>query len=237
MKYKLAVALAIAAIMVLSVIPMVSDEADAHVINEKDAGVGFSVNNLSGDTLKKIFSQERQNGAAEYILTMMIKDNSDNYEITEVEVTDYDAAVYMGSSISGNVVNTVDSESLSYKITFKATRTSAPQGQLFFNEYQNAAIIKEVGLDNMSQEGAVFEVTSYLEFVLSYHTKYTYETNSAEDFVLTHKWEQYYNKQAVKYDVNTLSTTTVRRQSHTPMIAEMRSQNARTPAWISAVWM
>ena len=201
MKYKLAMAFAIAAVMVLSVMPMTSDEADAYDIIGGDAGVGYSVNDLSGDTLKMIYSQDRQNAAAKDVLNKLIKESASNYEFSEVVMTEFCASEYMGTSISGDVVDDVRSDSMSYKITFKATRTSATQGQLFDNEYQNAALIKEVGLDNMSQEGAVFEVTSDVEYVVYDHTEHTYATNSAGNHFVTHHFTKGYMKVAYKSDV------------------------------------
>lgn len=201
MKYKLTIAVVIVAALVLSVIPMVSDESDAYALIEGESAVGFSVKNLSGDTLKKILPEDRQAGLARFVMNNLIDDDCSLYEYSNVVVTEYSEEEYFGSSISGDQQDRVGTNSQSYKITFKATRMAGPAYTLFFNEYQNADIIKEVGSENMSQEGAYFEVTSYVQDVMYEHSKLTYATNSEGGLFITHDWTKDYEKRSFESEV------------------------------------
>ena len=201
MKFKLAIAVAIVAALALSVIPIVSDGSDAYVVKEEDVGVGYSVKNLSGDTLKKILPESRQTYYAMGVMSKLVADTPSNYDYSVVEVSEYTAERYYGSNISGDNHNRVGSGSESYKITFKATRTSAAEKSLFYNEFQNMELIKAVGANNKSQEGAYFEVTAYVEEVECEHSKITYAKNSDENLFLTHDLTKEYYKYSYKADV------------------------------------
>ena len=203
MKYKLTIAFVVVAALVLSVIPMVSDDSDAYQLKEGESGVGFSVKDLSGDTLKKILPEDRQAALARYVLSNLIDDDCYLYDYSNVVITEYCEEEYYGSSISGDQQDRVNSSSVSYEITFKATRLAGTAHNLFPNEYQNAGIIKEIGVENMSQEGAYFEVTSYVQEVGYEHSKITYATNSEGGLFATHDWTKEYEKESfdsqVKY--------------------------------------
>jgi len=202
MKYKLAIAVMIVAALVLSVIPMVSDDSDAYAVKEGETGVGFSVKNMSGDNLKKILPESKQLNYAKNVMYQLLADTYTNYEYTDVEVSEYSMEMYYGSSISDdNHHNRVGSSNESYKITFKATRTDAAEQDLFKNQYQNEQLIKAVGVANKSQEGAYFEVTAHVVSLGTEHSKITYAINSEGDPFVTHDWTKAYDKNTLEADV------------------------------------
>ena len=184
MRCKMIIAIAVVAAFVLSVIPLASDDSDAYDLIAGDGGVGFSIKGLSGEDLDKIMPADRKTACAEGVLEALIADASFNYDFTDIVISDYAMKTYYGGKIEGKEQVRVSSFKETFDIKFKAT-CNAGGGQLFDNEYQNVAIIKEVGKANLSQLGAVFEISSHVEKAMSEHSVLGYEKNSAGNLVLT----------------------------------------------------
>ena len=201
MKYKLTIAVAIVAALVLSVIPMVSDDSDAYVVKDSESAVGYTVKGLSDEDLKKILPEDIQLDYAHGVMVYLIQDDYTHYDYTEVKVSEYKASEYWGSSTANKEQNRVGSWSYAYKITFKATCNTAVEHDLFFNEYQYESVIKDAGRDNQSKEGAVFEISAYVEYIDMEHSKIKYDYNSLGQIFVTHDNTKTYIKETLKADV------------------------------------
>ena len=181
---------------------MASDvsSADPHKMVEGSSGAGFEVSGLSGDELAKILPDAAQMICAKYVLGKIILESPSKYDITAIEITDYSRSLYQGEKIEGKDANSIYTDSESYTIKFTATRGSDAPSTLFENSEKNTDLLKEIGIDNLSQEGAVFTVEAKVTKVNSNQLRYTFE-QAGDDFVLTERWNKDAAKEAVDADV------------------------------------
>ena len=195
-------AVLVVAALALSVVPLVSEGSDAAMPESKSSGIGYDIKDLNGEDLNKFVSASRQTMMARLILsTMLAEDESSEYDI---EITDYSnlsTSNYWGDKIDGNDYTTIMLLSSSLDITFKATRKDTAAGQLFRDDYQYAALIKEIGLENRSQAGAVFTVTAYVEDVMDLQRKDTFVENTDGNLVVTKVWNKNFEKFTFDADV------------------------------------
>ncbi len=201
MKYKSILAVAIVAAFLIAVVPMVSDGSDAASMTDGSAGAGYKIKDLSGDDLAKIFPADWQMDMAKGVLDVIIRDDVDNYNFSTPVVTEYCASEYQGKKIDGNAVTVISSHEMTYKIEFTATRGNAPQATLLDNAEKNKELLREIGISNLSQEGAVFTVTAKVENIGSDLSQKTYETNSL-GLVLTKTYERESVKWVTDADVS-----------------------------------
>ena len=190
MNHKSILAVLVVAAFVIAVVPMVSDGADAAKMTDGSNGAGFEVKNMSGEDLNKLIPVGWQLSYAEGILGSIIQDDVANYDITEVVVTEFCETEYQAEKIEGHEASTVDMHDVSYKISFKATCNSAVQHTLLSNDEKNQDLLKEIGIDNLSQEGAVFTISATVKNVDTEQYKSTYEANKDSDLVMVKSWEK-----------------------------------------------
>ena len=184
MRYRSILAVLVAAAFLITVVPMTIDGSDAYTMTEGSNSAGYEVKDLSGDDVKMLMPTGWQLLTAKGIIDSILVDHSSNYNITEIVVSDYCYSEYRGEKIEGGDVTTVISTDVSYKISFKATRGSAPASPLLDNAEKNQLILEEMGMDNRSYEGAVFTVSATINNVHSLLNRTTYESNNL-GFVLT----------------------------------------------------
>ncbi len=200
MKYKSILAVAIVAAFIIAAVPMLSDGSDAATMTDGSAGAGYEVKDMSGDDLAKIFPAEWQLDNAKGILDVIIVDDVANYDFSTPVVTEYNASEYYGEKIEGHDHTEVQSHSTTYKIAFTATCNSAVKHTLLENNEKNKDLLKEIGIENQSQEGAVFTISATVTNIGTSQYKNTYEGNSI-GLVKTATWAKQASRWVTDSDV------------------------------------
>ena len=199
MKPKAFAAIFLAMAMFTAVPAVFADQADAYSATDGSQGIGYSYKNLSATDFGKLYTDSDTESMAEDILDRFVSDTTD-FTISGVTVTEMSASGYLGESVSGTTVTSLDADSTSYKLTFKATALS-DGNPLFDNDDFNVGLIKEIGLDNKTQADAFFTVTA--ECILSNTSKETseYVSNSSAEFVLVKEKATAATRDYAKIDV------------------------------------
>lgn len=195
MRYRSILAALIVAAFLITVVPIASGGSDAYAMTEGSNSAGYEVKDMSNDDVKKLLPGLGEMDAKGIIDSIFV-DDANNYYITDIVISDFNYSEYRGQKVEGNDVTTVVSTDASYKITFTATRSGFPASQLLDNAEKNKDILKEIGMENRSQEGAVITVSATIENVHSDVERTTYEANEL-GLVLTETWKR------VAYRLNT----------------------------------
>ena len=195
MRYRSILAVLTVAAFLITVVPIASGGSDAYTMTEGSNSAGYEVKDMSNDDVKKLLPGLGEMDAKGIIDSIFV-DDANNYYITDIVISDFNYSEYRGQKVEGNDVTTVVSTDASYKITFTATRSGFPASQLLDNAEKNKDILKEIGMENRSQEGAVITVSATIENVHSDVERTTYEVNEL-GLVLTETWKR------VAYRLNT----------------------------------
>ena len=199
MKPKAFAAIFLAMAMFTAVPAVFADQADAYSATDGSQGIGYSYKNLSATDFGKLYTDSDTESMAEDILDRFVSDTT-YFTISGVSVTEMSASGYLGESVSGTTVTSLDADTTSYKLTFKATALS-DGNPLFDNDDFNVGLIKEIGLENKTQADAFFTVTA--ECILSNTSKETseYVSNSSAEFVLVKEKATAATRDYAKIDV------------------------------------
>lgn len=199
MKPQAFAAIFLAMAMFTAVPAVFADQADAYSATDGSQGIGYSYKNLSATDFGKLYTDSDTESMAEDILDRFVSDTTD-FTISGVTVTEMCASAYLGESVKGTSVTTLNAGTTSYKITFTAT-TDTEGDTLFTNGEINVGMIKEVGLDNKTQAGATFTVSAVCSFSDSQSTVSDYVANASSEFVLVKETNSNATRECVKADV------------------------------------
>ena len=199
MKAKAFAAIFLAMAMFTAVPAVFTDQADAYTATDGSQGIGYSYKNLSATDFDKLFTSGDKNEMATDMLNRFAV-NPSYFSISDISVTGMSASGYLGESVSGTTVTSLDADTTSYKLTFKATALS-DGNPLFDNDDFNVGLIKEIGLENKTQADAFFTVTA--DCIVSSTSKETseYVANSSAEFVLVKEKATAATRDYAKIDV------------------------------------
>lgn len=199
MKVKAFAAIFLAMAMFTAVPAVFTDQADAYTATDGSQGIGYSYKDLSAKDFDKLYTSGDKNEMATDLLNRFAVDPS-YFSISEISVTGMSASGYLGESVSGTTVTSLDADTTSYKLTFKATALS-DGNPLFDNDDFNVGLIKEIGLENKTQADAFFTVTA--DCIVSNTSKETseYVANSSAEFVLVKEKATVATRDYAKIDV------------------------------------
>ena len=199
MKVKAFAAIFLAMAMFTAVPAVFTDQADAYTATDGSQGIGYSYKNLSATDFDKLFTSGDKNEMATDMLNRFAV-NPSYFSISDISVTGMSASGYLGESVSGTTVTSLDADTTSYKLTFKATALS-DGNPLFDNDDFNVGLIKEIGLENKTQADAFFTVTA--DCIVSSTSKETseYVANSSAEFVLVKEKATAATRDYAKIDV------------------------------------
>ncbi|MBQ4412255.1 MAG: hypothetical protein II848_05560 [Candidatus Methanomethylophilus sp.] len=199
MKANAFAAIFLAMAMFTAVPAVFTDQADAYTATDGSQGIGYSYKNLSATDFDKLFTSGDKNEMATDMLNRFAV-NPSYFSISDISVTGMSASGYLGESVSGTTVTSLDADTTSYKLTFKATALS-DGNPLFDNDDFNVGLIKEIGLENKTQADAFFTVTA--DCIVSSTSKETseYVANSSAEFVLVKEKATAATRDYAKIDV------------------------------------
>lgn len=199
MRYRSMLAVLVVAAFLITVVPMTSGGSDAYTATDGSNSAGYEVKDLTSDEVEMLVPGLRTISAKGIIDTIFV-DDANNYYITDINVSEYRYSEYKGQKVDGNDVTTVVSTDAHYKITFTATRSGLPASQLLANAEKNKDILREIGMENRSQEGAVITVSAIVENIHSTLQRTTSEVNDL-GFVLTETWNRVATRLTTDSDV------------------------------------
>ena len=151
------IALALAVAMCITV-PVSSEDSDAFDIVSSEAGLRWDSSTLSSEDIARLYTSAEINDMAWNTLETFA-DYVGSYDFSEVAIYDMTISKSNGTKVTPDAVTFANAESVSYKISFKATCTSLSDNQLFDN-YVGSELISYVCFSDTTQNGAVFEVTA-----------------------------------------------------------------------------
>ncbi len=170
--------------MMFSAIPYVfADGSEAYTATDGERGVGFSFNNLPDADFTKLYGDTKKTSMATEVLDRIVKSTS-AYKIEDIAVTGMSESSYLGQKVAGTTVTTIEANSQTYKISFKATVITGSV-DLFENTEYNVNAIKELGMVNKTQTDAYFTVNAEVKSASYEKMANEYTANSSGNFVLT----------------------------------------------------
>lgn len=183
---KYCIAFAAVAIVAIMCIPasVISDDADAVTITAADKAASFEGNNISQENLEKLIGTDGTTDIAEDILSKFVLSPS-AFTVSEVKFSDVNIRKANGESLSETKRIVVNDDTLTAKVTFKATCT-VNGSALFKSIVLNRDLINYIGSDyNVTQVDAVLEVSATVRYVEAREITSTLVKTSEDNYVIT----------------------------------------------------
>ena len=192
------VALALAVAMCIT-IPVSSDDSDAFDIVTGEAGLRWDSSKLSTEDIGRLIDDTQIKDEAREVLTQFVI-SSYSYDLSEVVISDATLSVSTGIKVTSDAITYADAETISYKITFKATCNSS--GEDLLRSMMGSDLIAYVCFSNQTQNGAVFEVSADVtKKDASIYTEHLTKTNSGNYVVSGEEYKESENCMTLKADV------------------------------------
>ena len=205
--------LALAAAMCIP-ISVFSDGSDAFDITESENGISWESDTLDEEQINKLYTPGQIEDLAYQALGTVV-DSTSNYTISEVKATEAKVSKSLGSKVTGSSMTDLRDESVTAKLTFKATvKSGYGNNNIFDNIYLLTDLIRYVKFDNRTTVGAVMEFDVEVKMVNTYKDVNEFEQNKDGNYVVVK--QSYDNKEFinvkgdVKYTYNDGTADVVR---------------------------
>lgn len=195
-------------------ISVLSDGSDAFDITESENGVSWESDTLDEEQINKLYTPGQIEDLAYQALGTVV-DSTSNYAISEVKATEAKVSKSLGSKVTGSSMTDLRDESVTAKLTFKATvKSGYGNNNIFDNIYLLTDLIRYVKFDNRTTVGAVMEFDVEVKMVNTYKDVNEFEQNKDGNYVVVK--QSYDNKEFinvkgdVKYTYNDGTADVVR---------------------------
>ena len=195
-------------------ISVLSDGSDAFDITESENGISWESDTLDEEQINKLYTPGQIEDLAYQALGTVV-DSTSNYTISEVKATEAKVSKSLGSKVTGSSMTDLRDESVTAKLTFKATvKSGYGNNNIFDNIYLLTDLIRYVKFDNRTTVGAVMEFDVEVKMVNTYKDVNEFEQNKDGNYVVVK--QSYDNKEFinvkgdVKYTYNDGTADVVR---------------------------
>ena len=195
-------------------ISVLSDGSDAFDITESENGVSWESDTLDEEQINKLYTPGQIEDLAYQALGTVV-DSTSNYAISEVKATEAKVSKSLGSKVTGSSMTDLRDESVTAKLTFKATvKSGYGNNNIFDNIYLLTDLLRYVKFDNRTTVGAVMEFDVEVKMVNTYKDVNEFEQNKDGNYVVVK--QSYDNKEFinvkgdVKYTYNDGTADVVR---------------------------
>ena len=173
--------LALAATMCIP-ISVLSDGSDAFDITESENGISWESDTLDEEQINKLFTPGQIEYIAEEALGTVVS-STGSFTISNAKATEAKVTKSMGNKVTGSSITNVTDESVTMKMTFKATVNGANYS-IFDNIYLLTDLIRYVKFDNKTTVGAFFEFDVEVKAVNAFKTVNELEQNKEGNYVV-----------------------------------------------------
>ena len=182
---KLMIAAGVFALVAAMCIPIsvFADDSDAWDVEEKEGGVSWESDTLTKDEYLKLYPADTLDFVASGVLDVLFDDGG-VFDITEVVLSEAEISMSTGESVTSDKAVMVNSNSETYRLTFKANCPVSGE-DLFKNSQYLKDLIRYLSPDNETRSDGVFEFdVEYKEVTVGIFTQ-EYTKNSAGNYVVT----------------------------------------------------
>ena len=139
-------------------ISVFSDDSEAIEITTGEAGISWKSDTLDAEQTSKLLSDDQLTDMAKRAMENFLIYESDYYNISELTIKEANISKARGMKVTDGDVTTVGNNSMTVKMTFKATCKEGSGGQKLLKDGSYMAdLIKNVCFDNVTQVGAYFQ--------------------------------------------------------------------------------